>query len=181
MWATETWRTYLWGKRFILRTDHQGLTTLLTTKGLNRAGLRIARWSARLLCFDYEVVYKPGSQNHTADCLSCLPLHRSADASTDVEPELVALISSALSSLPDSDFDRAWSSCSEMVALREQFSHGWPPSIRAVAENIKPYYKLRDEFSIQGPYIFRGTRLVGARFRGAIDCLIAPHTDDPVT
>lgn len=100
VWATEKWRTYLWGRRFTLRTDHQALTTLLTTKGMNRAGLRIARWSARLLCFDYDVIYKPGSQNYTADCLSRLPLHVPADSSTDGEPELVALISSTLSSLP---------------------------------------------------------------------------------
>ncbi|KAL1251129.1 hypothetical protein QQF64_018925 [Cirrhinus molitorella] len=160
VWATEKWRTYLWGTRFTLRTDHQALTTLLTTKGMNRAGLRIARWSARLLCFDYEVVYKPGSQNHTADCLSRLPLHGPADASTDVEPELVALISSTLSSLPVSDFDSACSSCSEMVALREQIDRGWPPSIRAVTQNLMPYYRLRDEFSVQGLYIFRGSRLV---------------------
>lgn len=100
VWATEKWRTYLWGRRFTLRTDHQALTTLHTTKGMNRAGLRIARWSARLLCFDYDVIYKPGSQNYTADCLSRLPLHVPADSSTDGEPELVALISSTLSSLP---------------------------------------------------------------------------------
>ncbi len=87
-------------------------------------------------------------------------LHGPADASTNVEPELVTLISSALSSLPVSDFDRACSSCSEMVALREQISRGWSPSIRAVAENLMPYYKLKDEFSVQGPYMFRAARLV---------------------
>ena len=45
VWAVEKWRTYLWGRRFTLRTDHQALTTLLTTKGADRAGMRIARWS----------------------------------------------------------------------------------------------------------------------------------------
>ncbi|CAM5080373.1 unnamed protein product [Natator depressus] len=51
VWATEKWRTYLWGCTFKLRTDHSPLTTLLTMKGLGRAGYRIARWSARLLSF----------------------------------------------------------------------------------------------------------------------------------
>ena len=74
VWAVEKWRTYLWGHRFTLRTDHQALTTLLSTKGADRAGMRIARWSARLLCFNYDVVYRAGTQNQTADCLSRLPL-----------------------------------------------------------------------------------------------------------
>ena len=48
VWAAEKWRTSLWGTRFTLRTDHRALTTLLATKGLGRAGMRIVRWSARL-------------------------------------------------------------------------------------------------------------------------------------
>lgn len=56
VWAIERWRTYLWGRRFTLRTDHQALTTLLTTNSVGRAGLRVARWSARLMSFDYDLV-----------------------------------------------------------------------------------------------------------------------------
>lgn len=39
VWSIEHWRTYLWGKQLKLRSDHQALTTLLTTKGMGRAGL----------------------------------------------------------------------------------------------------------------------------------------------
>ncbi|KAL1259031.1 hypothetical protein QQF64_009608 [Cirrhinus molitorella] len=94
VWATEKWRTYLWGHCFILRTDHQALTTLLTTKGMGRAGMQIARWAARLLCFDYNVVYRPGSLNYTADCLSRLLIPAPVDSSADVEPKIVEFISS---------------------------------------------------------------------------------------
>lgn len=68
VWATEKWRTYLWGRHFTLRTDHS--TTLLASKGQDRAGMRIARWSSRLLSFNYNIQYKSGQENVTADCLS---------------------------------------------------------------------------------------------------------------
>jgi len=92
VWASE--------KCFTLRTDHQALTTLLSTKGIGRTGMQVARWSARLLCFDYDIIYRPGSQNYTADCLSRLSLPVPSDSLPDAEPEMVAQISAALSSLP---------------------------------------------------------------------------------
>lgn len=72
----------------MLRTDHQALISLLTSKGTGRAGLRIARWSARLFCFTYDDTYRTGKQNMTADCLSRLPLPAAGDASE--VPDMVA-------------------------------------------------------------------------------------------
>ena len=138
VWAAEKWRTYLWGRHFTLRTDHQALTTLLSTKGIRRAGMRVARWSARLLCFDYDVIYRPGSQNYTADCLSRLPLHAPADSTLDAEPEMVAQVSAILSSLAVDDFDTACSACSELSALCSQMESGWPFSV-VCTENLLPY------------------------------------------
>ncbi|KAK7889395.1 hypothetical protein WMY93_024955 [Mugilogobius chulae] len=160
VWATEKWRTYLWGRRFTLRTDHQALTTLLSTKGMGRAGMRIARWSARLLCFDYSVVYRPGSQNYTADCLSRLPLPMSADIASDTEPEMVAQISATLASLPVVEFDTACANCPELSALRAQIQKGWPATIKALNDTLVPYYKLKDELSTKDNYILRGSRLI---------------------
>lgn len=104
VWTVEKWRTYLWGRKFKLKTDHQALPTLLTTKGSDRAGMRIARWSARLLCFNYEITYRAGAQNHTADCLSRLPLQTPAETDNDSEPELVALLSTAVTAVTQTEF-----------------------------------------------------------------------------
>ena len=43
VWATEKWRTHLWGRHLTLRTDPSPLTTLLSTKGLRIAGMYVAR------------------------------------------------------------------------------------------------------------------------------------------
>lgn len=99
VWAVERWRIYLWGRKFHLRTDHQALTVLLSSKGTDRAGMRIARWAARLLSFNYDVIYRSSSKNLTADCLSRLPLPASEEDLADTEPEFVAYLSSEMSTV----------------------------------------------------------------------------------
>lgn len=160
VWAVEKWRTYLWGRKFLLRTDHQALTVLLSSKGTDRAGMRIARWAARLLCFNYDVIYRPGAQNCTADCLSRLPLPASDEDCMDTEPEFVAFMSPAMSALSPAEFASASATCSELSALRTQIARGWPSSSASVDTLLRPFFKLRDELSVQHDYVFRGSRLV---------------------
>ena len=76
VWACERWYRYLWGRHFILRTDHSALTTLLSAKGTGRQTMRIARWNSRLMNFNYTIVHHAGvsPELKIADCLSRLPL-----------------------------------------------------------------------------------------------------------
>ena len=59
---------YLYGKRFILRTDHKCLKWLHNFK--EPLG-QVASWLEVLVEFDYEVVHSPGKQHQNADALSC--------------------------------------------------------------------------------------------------------------
>ncbi len=144
VWAVEKWRIYLWGRKIFLRTDHQALTVLLSPKGTDRAGMRIACWAARLLCFNYEVFYSSGSQNHTADCLSRLPLPASEEDLSDAEPEFVAFLSSEMSAVNPTEFASASASCSELNSLHAQIDRGWPSSSMAVNKDVRPYFQVRD-------------------------------------
>jgi len=133
---------------------------LLSSKGTDRAGMRIARWAERLLCFNYEVNYHPGSKNQVADYLSRLPLSASDDDFSDTEPEFVALLSSEMSAVSPTEFACASASCSEMTALRAQIVRGWPSSSAAVDVALRPYFQIRHELTVQKDYVFRGSRLV---------------------
>ncbi|KAL0182111.1 hypothetical protein M9458_021486, partial [Cirrhinus mrigala] len=121
VWAVEKWRTYVWGHRFTLRTDHQALTTLLSTKGMDRAGMRVARWSARLLCYQYDVQYRPGTRNCVADCLSRMPLSYT-DTTVSPEQDLISEIAEIqpfLTALPLVDFKAECEDCPELSQLRQ--------------------------------------------------------------
>ena len=55
VWAVEKWRKYLWERPFNLQVDHAALMTLMTSPGVGRASLRIARLASRLMAYDFTV------------------------------------------------------------------------------------------------------------------------------
>lgn len=67
IWATKHFRPYLYGQKFTIVTDHRPLTWLMNFKEPNS---KLVRWKLQLLEYDYDVVYKKGSQNVVADALS---------------------------------------------------------------------------------------------------------------
>ncbi|UYV82178.1 hypothetical protein LAZ67_21001276 [Cordylochernes scorpioides] len=68
--SVEKFRVYLMGRKFTIFSDHHALQWLKTIK--NPSG-RLFRWSLRLSCYEYEVRYIKGSQQHEADLLSRNP------------------------------------------------------------------------------------------------------------
>ncbi|XP_066381897.1 uncharacterized protein [Miscanthus floridulus] len=62
-----TWRPYLWGRRFAVKTDHYSLKYLLDQR---LATIPQHHWVGKLLGFDFSVDYKPGAANAVADALS---------------------------------------------------------------------------------------------------------------
>ncbi|CAM4476964.1 unnamed protein product [Lepidochelys kempii] len=136
--------------------DHSPLTTLLTTKGMGRAGYRIARWSARLLSFNYELEYKPGNQNVVADCLSRLPLP-SPDGPPEDEDVVVALITSTLTAVTREQFQAARSACPIQQKLQEFLTKRWPSHPKNLDPVLLPYFTVRDELSLFDGCVLRGT------------------------
>lgn len=158
VWAVEKWRPYLWGRHFTLRTDHCALTTLLATKGIGRAGMRVARWSARLLCYTYDVIYRPGRLNCAADCLSRLPLPTGNDSAA-VEPEMVAFVT-GLPTLSVEDFMAASEACPELTQLRLRIGQGWPKKCCDLDPVLVPFFRIRDELCVDGVLVRRGEHRV---------------------
>ncbi|GFV64240.1 retrovirus-related Pol polyprotein from transposon opus [Trichonephila clavipes] len=68
--AVEHFHLYLYGRRFLLRTDHASLTWLLNFK---KSEGQIARWIQRLQGYDVEIRRRKGSAHGNADALSRRP------------------------------------------------------------------------------------------------------------
>ncbi|KAK3106463.1 hypothetical protein FSP39_020529 [Pinctada imbricata] len=70
-WAvSEKFKDYLYGNHFVVFTDNNPLTYVLTTAQLDATG---HRWVAALAAYDFEIKYRPGYNNADADGMSRHP------------------------------------------------------------------------------------------------------------
>jgi hypothetical protein len=74
--AVRNWRPYLWGRRFLVKTDHYSLKYLLDQC---LATIPQHHWVGKLLGFDFTVEYKVGAVNVVADAL---PRHDTPEEGT---------------------------------------------------------------------------------------------------
>jgi hypothetical protein len=65
--AVRHWRPYLWGRAFLVRTDHYSLKFLLDQRLLI---VPQHQWISKLFGDDFEVEYRPGRLNVAVDALS---------------------------------------------------------------------------------------------------------------
>lgn len=152
VWACEYWHVFLWGRKFELRTDHQALVTLLSSRGTGRRSTRIARWSALLLYYNFDVLYHRGSDNKVADALLQLPL----PGLQEQEEEIVSLVSSCVTK---QQLQEAVKSDSLLQLVRSFVRTQWP-SKRNLSSELLPFYHVREELAVMDDLLLRDERLV---------------------
>ena len=80
VWAVTTFRTYLLGHRFVIRTDNSAASTLRMSKQP-----KLQRWAIILAEFEYTVEHRPGKRHSHVDALSRLPVEFSRSECKDQE------------------------------------------------------------------------------------------------
>ena len=78
VFALKIWRSYLYGAKVQLLTDHKSLKYIFTQPELN---LRQRRWMEFVADYDLDIAYHPGKANLVADALS----RRRAEVSAERE------------------------------------------------------------------------------------------------
>ena len=157
VWAVERWHTFLWGRRFLLRTDNQALVTIFGPKGSSRAGRRIARWESRLLSYSFDVAYLKSADNSVADGLSRLPVSDEAWHDND-DVEIALIIGQA--ALSKDEWQSAAAEDEQFQAVTSAVQTGRWPRARDVPPQLKAFYQVKGELSCADALMFRGHRLV---------------------
>jgi transposase InsO family protein len=169
IYGVTKFQQFLLGRRFILRTDHKPLQTLLGSKTAlpKVAANRLNRWSIILSAYNYEIEYIAGSSNRTADVLSRLPSH---DRISDNE-KASSLLHLRLKDLPVSAKELKAQSLADptLMKVRECIDRGWPTKDSITDDELFTYYEKRDELAIEsGIILWRGRMVIPSKLRQAV-------------
>lgn len=88
--AIERFQHFIWGKPFVLYTDHQALTYLFSQ---SKPGSRLLRWKLALSEYNFQIIHRKGTNNVVSDCLSRIEPNASIQISHPIKnPTIKALI-----------------------------------------------------------------------------------------
>lgn len=94
--AVERFRKFIYGRHFVLQTNHRPLLTLFKTsktKGLDtRTANRLKRWALRLIGYDFEIEYINTDKFGQADALSRLIQEARQDTQDPDLEEVIATL-----------------------------------------------------------------------------------------
>ena len=122
--------TYLYGRKFVLVTDHKPLTTILGQKKGNppMAAARLQRWAIRLSAYVYDIEFRSTQEHSNADCLSRLPMNCVSTVGHTSEPAQFNV--SQIESLPVTAAQLAQATCTDtnLSVVCKYITKGWPSS-----------------------------------------------------
>lgn len=159
VFGIKKFHNYLYGRKFILETDHKPLTAILgSKKGIPvMAAARLQRWAVQLLAYNYDIRFRSTLQHANADGLSRLPLQQACTVGHYEDPSIFNL--SQIDCLPVTAKNvRFYTSRDRELSQVLQFvMRGWPQDVDA---SLLPYYRRRNEMSVEEGCMFWGMRAV---------------------
>ena len=162
-WACERLSDYLIGLKFHIYTDHKPLVPLFSTKNLEELPVRAQRFRLRMLRFHFKISHVPGKQLTIADMLSQAPTEVCDYTNQELEQDSQVFVNSVIASLLASEqlqrikqFQQSDHVCKQSL----QFCQTKWSSKSSFLEEVKLYYSVSAEISIENGLIIRGSRII---------------------
>lgn len=100
--AVKHFRPYIYGRPFLIETDHKPLVWLFSLKDPNS---RLVKWRLRLEEYDYKVQYKKGKDNVVADALSRIEINTQEKFNNNDNLDLISILPNVNNDVSLEDID----------------------------------------------------------------------------
>ena len=166
MFGVRRFHQYLYGRPFVLVTDHRPLCKIFGSKqGIpSMAAAWMQRWALTLSAYQYSIEHINGTANNCADCMSRLPLSGQTLDSAErihvvVQMDDIPVTAMKIGKEPKRD--------KELSIVLKSIQHGHWPSDTTV--DLTPFRKRYMELSVLDGCILWGSRVViPAAFRQSL-------------
>ncbi|XP_025262544.1 uncharacterized protein K02A2.6-like [Camponotus floridanus] len=163
--AVERFRKFVYGRHFVLQTDHRPLLVLFktsNTKGLDTCTAnRLKRWALRLIGYDFDIEYVNSEKFGQADALSRLiqdvkqdvidaDLEEVVAALQETDTELQQIVNKSVQFLPSTarqELQSATFSDGILAEVIDRLQNGWLKS-DVTDKELMSYYRRRDYLAI---------------------------------
>jgi len=196
-YALHKTRYYIQGcKQLVVATDHHPLLKIFGDRSLEDiSNPRLLNFKEKTLPYTFQMVYVPGKKHDGPDSMSRHPVNAIPSKPDDVllttvrvmdedepeslDPATIAL-TSALRQIQAVSVERVEHETARdpsLQSLMKVIQNGFPPSKQLCPDNVKEYYRYREELSVaDGIILFKNRVLIPQSLRAEIlECLHSAH------
>ena len=176
IFALSKFHHFLYGRKFILITDHKPLLTLFgpTKATPSLAANRLARWALMLSQYEYTIEYRKTSDHGNADALSRLPVGPDAQfdgRESDADADCICTIKTVSKQLNAADpgvLSKETVKDRVLATVVRYTREGWPFSkihedstnSKSTCYTVDAFKKIRESLSVTDGCLFYGARVV---------------------
>ena len=154
-YGVERFKTYLYGRKFKIITDHKPLVAILG-KNLTSAPPRLQRMIYKLQGYNFTIEYRKGRDIPLPDSLSRLPNPaNNAPVELDLRIDFLHFSDQKLQDTRD-----ATTHDTDLAELRDVIVRGWPHTQYQLPESLRDFWNYRDELSVENGIILKGERVL---------------------
>ena len=157
VYGCEKFHTYLYGRTFIMETDHKPLE-MISLKNLTAAPAQLQRMLLHLQQYDLIIMYRPGKEMLLVDTLSHLPSRTKTEIKLDLRVDAISTFAFSQRCLTKIAAETQWDPILSMVHWLTL--NGWPDRQGHVPQAARFYWSFQDELSIDGDLLTKGERVV---------------------